>query len=226
MLIHTLGPPDSSGRRHPDPIQQTEFTLPCDMVIAALGQQVAEDIQGLALRPDGTFDCDPETGATALDGVFVGGDATGPDSVIAAIASGRKGAASIDIYLMGESAVLSYDPVPTEASRERALARARNVTRAPRLPLALRPAIERRRDFDLYTPVLSEEEAVAEASRCLSCGCGAGCGLCYRMCSNFAVAPAGADSFAVDEEKCAACGLCYHRCPNDNIEMVRLPGTV
>jgi Pyruvate/2-oxoacid:ferredoxin oxidoreductase delta subunit len=74
--------------------------------------------------------------------------------------------------------------------------------------------------------VLSEEEAVAEASRCINCGCGVGCGLCYHICPNFAVVPAGADSFAVDEQKCFACGLCYHRCPHDNIEMVRLPGTI
>lgn len=226
MLIHTLGAPDASGRRRPDPVEQTEFSLPCDMVIAALGQQVAEGVEGIALRPDGTSECDPETGATALEGVFAGGDAIGPDSVIAAIASGRRAAASIDRYLMGASAVLSYDPVLTEASRERALARARDVEREARVPLEMRPAAERKRDFGLYAPVLSEEEAVAEASRCLSCGCGAGCGLCVRICSNFAVSAASADSFAVDEEKCVACGMCYRRCPNENIEMVRLPGTI
>jgi len=226
MLIHTLGAPDASGRRHPDPVQQTDFTLPCDMVITALGQQVAEGLEGIALRPDGTLECDSETGATALEGVFAGGDAAGPDSVIAAIASGRKAAASIDMYLMGANAVLSYDPVLTEASRERALARAQNVEREVRVPLEMRPASERKRDFDPYAPVLSEEEAVAEANRCLNCGCGAGCGLCARICSNFAISAASPDSFAVDEEKCAACGLCYHRCPNENIEMVRLPGTI
>jgi NADPH-dependent glutamate synthase beta subunit-like oxidoreductase/dihydroorotate dehydrogenase len=227
MLIHTLGAPDASGRRRPDPVQQTEFTLPCDMVITALGQAVAEGVDGIALRPDGTLECDPETGATSAPGVFVGGDAAaGPDSVIAAAASGRKAAASIDMFLMGASAVLSYDPVLTEASKERALARAKSTERGARVPLEMRPAAERKGDFDPYAPVLSEEEAVAEASRCLSCGCGAGCGLCARICSNFAVNPASPDSFAIDEKKCVACGMCYRRCPNENIEMVQLPGTI
>ena len=40
MRIHTLGEPDASGRRRPDPVTETEFTLPCDMVINALGQVV------------------------------------------------------------------------------------------------------------------------------------------------------------------------------------------
>ncbi len=227
MLIHTLGAPDASGRRRPDPVEQTEFTLPCDMVITALGQTVAEGVQGIALRSDGTFECDAETGATAIPGVFVGGDAAaGADTVIAAVASGRKAAASIDMFLMGANAALSYDPVLTEASKERALARSKDVPRAPRVPLELRLAAHRKDDFDPYAPVLTEEAAVAEASRCLSCGCGAGCGLCARICSNFAIDPASPDSFAIDEKKCVACGMCYRRCPNENIEMVQLPGTI
>jgi NADPH-dependent glutamate synthase beta subunit-like oxidoreductase/dihydroorotate dehydrogenase/Pyruvate/2-oxoacid:ferredoxin oxidoreductase delta subunit len=227
MVIHTLAAPDASGRRRPDPVAESEFTLPCDMVINALGQVVAEAPDGLALARDGSLACDPVTGATAMQGVFAGGDAaTGADSVIAAVASGRRAAVSIDRFLSGENAFLSYDPVLTEVSRERVLARTREVERELRVPLAMRPAEDRKQDFEVYTPALSEEEAVREASRCLNCGCGAGCGLCARICSNFAVARETPDSFAVDEEKCVACGMCFRRCPNQNIEMVRLPGTI
>ena len=227
MVIHTLGAPDSSGRRRPDPVEQTDFTLPCDMIITALGQAVAEDVDGIALKRDGSLECDPETGATALRGVFAAGDAAaGPDTVIAAVSSGRKAAASIDMFLMGANAALSYDPILTEASRERALARAKTAERKPRVAVELRPAEQRKADFDLYAPVMTEEQAVEEASRCLSCGCGEGCGLCARICSNFAIATTGPDCLQVDEEKCVACGMCYRRCPNENIEMVRLPGTI
>jgi NADPH-dependent glutamate synthase beta subunit-like oxidoreductase/dihydroorotate dehydrogenase len=225
MRIHTLGKPDESGRRRPDPVEETEFTLRCDMVVNALGQQV-EGGEGIALTPEGTLACDPETGATAVAGVYVGGDAaTGPDTVIAAAASGRRAAASIDRYLSGGEPFLHYDPELTEVAKEQVLARQKGVGKQPRVPLALRPAQQRRGDFEPYTPALSEEDAVREASRCLGCGCGVGCGLCARICCSFAISREGEDRFRIDEEKCVACGMCFRRCPNQNIEMVQLEGT-
>ena len=65
-----------------------------------------------------------------------------------------------------------------------------------------------------------------EASRCLNCGCGVGCGLCFQICTHFAVNRDGLDRYQMDEEKCQACGMCFRRCPNQNIEMVRLEGLV
>jgi ferredoxin len=227
MIVQTLGEPDASGRRRPDAVSEAEFDLSCDMIINAVGQAVCGEIEGLAVAPDGTLACDRETGGTAMEGVFVGGDAAiGTDSVIAAVASGRRAAVSIDRFLSGENALLTYDPVLTEVSRDQVLARERGAQRELRVPASMRPAGERKRDFELYTSTMTDEEAVREAIRCLSCGCGAGCGLCARICSNFAVNGETADSFAVDEEKCVACGMCFRRCPSQNIEMVRLEGTI
>jgi len=227
MRIHTLGEPDASGRRRPDPVEETELTLHCDTIINALGQVVAGEVDRIAVTPAGTLACDSDSGATEIDGVFVGGDAaTGPDSVIAAVASGRRAAASIDRLLSGGNPYLDYAPALTEVSGEMVLARSRVTAKEPRVALQLRPAGERKRDFEPYVPTLSEEEAVREASRCLSCGCGVGCGLCARVCSNFAVSAEGEDAWSIDEEKCVACGMCFHMCPNQNIEMVRLEGTI
>ena len=227
MRLHTLGEPDDSGRRRPDPVTETEFTLPCDLVINALGQEVETEIEGIARERDGSLTCDPDTGATALDGVFVGGDAaTGADTVIAAIASGRKAAASIDRMLTNGKPFLQYDPILTEVSKDRVLARNTILRREGRVPLEMRPAAARKLDFDTYTPALTEEEAVQEASRCLNCGCGVGCGLCFQICTHFAVERDGLDRFQMDEDKCLACGMCFRRCPNQNIEMVRLEGLV
>lgn len=227
MRVHTLGDADASGRRQPDPVEQTEFTLPCDMVVNAVGQVVANPVDEIAVTARGALTCDPDTGVTELDGIFVCGDAaTGPDTVIAAVASGRRAAASIDMHLSGGEPFLSYAPVLTEVSRDNVLARSNGVQRAPRVRLELRPAAARRRDFQLYTRTMTEEEAVEEASRCLNCGCGVGCGLCARLCPNFAVEREGLDAFCIDQEKCVACGMCFHRCPNQNIEMVRLEGTI
>ena len=227
MRIHTLGPPDASGRRRPDPVAETDFTLSCDMVVNAIGQVVSDGEAGIAISAEGTLACNPETGATEVAGVFVGGDAaSGPATVIEAVASGRRAAASIDRYLSGPEPFLAYDPVLTEVDREKVLARSGSVRRQPRVHIEARPAQERRGDFAPYTATLTEAEAVAEASRCLSCGCGAGCGLCARICSNFAISADGVDAFSIDEDECAACGMCFRRCPNLNIEMVRLKGTV
>ena len=226
MRIHTLGEPDASGRRRPDPVEETQFALPCDTVISAVGQ-AAEELEGLAVRTDGSLACDPRTGATALEGVFVGGDAAlGPATVIAAVASGRRAAVAMDAYLTGGNGALSPRPELTEVSKAQVLARQKGLVKAPRVALELRAAEQRRLDLNPYTPALTEEQAVREASRCLACGCGVGCGLCARICSHFAVQQPGEDCYAISEDACQACGMCFRRCPNQNIEMVRLPGTI
>ena len=225
MRIHTLGEPDASGRRRPEAVAEADFTLPCDMVINAIGQRV-EGVEGIAINDDGALTCDPKTGATSVPGVFVAGDAaTGPDTIIAAVASGRRAAVSIDHMLSGEPA-LQYDPELVEVDKARVLARMPGLSLQSRALIELRPAAQRRLDFEPYTPALTEAQAVAEAKRCLSCGCGMGCGVCFRICSHFAVQRPGLDHFEIDKEKCVACGMCFRRCPNQNIEMVRLPGTI
>ena len=227
MRIHTLGEADASGRRRPDPVEETDFSLPCDMVINALGQVVEGEVEGIEVTGRGTLACEVETGATQVEGVFAGGDAaTGPDTVIAAVASGRRAAVSIDRYLSGGEPFLNYDPELTEVSREKVLARQSGLERKPRVSLELRPPAERRGDFKTYDRTMTEAEAVEEAGRCLSCGCGVGCGLCARICSNFAISAQGADAFCIDEEKCVACGMCFRLCPNQNIEMVQGEGTI
>jgi NADPH-dependent glutamate synthase beta subunit-like oxidoreductase/dihydroorotate dehydrogenase len=227
MRVHTLGEPDASGRRRPDPVTETDFALPCDMVINALGQVVAEDVEGVSLARDGHIAVDPATGATDLEGVFAGGDAaTGTDTVIAAVASGRRAAVSIDTALTDGNPYLQYAPTLTEVPKDNVLARTRILQREGRVPLELRAPASRKADFGTYTPALTEEQAVKEASRCLGCGCGVGCGLCYQICTHFAVERTGLDQYQMDEQKCLACGMCFRRCPNQNIEMVRLEGTV
>ena len=227
MRIHTLGEKDASGRRRPDPVTETEFTLPCDLVVNALGQEVGEQIEGIAIERDGSLACDGATGATALPAVFVGGDAaTGADTVIAAVASGRRAAVSIDRLLSNGEPFLQYDPELTEVEKDKVLLRNRILRREGRASLELRPAAERRLDFDTYTPALTEEEAVHEASRCLNCGCGVGCGLCFQICTHFAVHRDGVDAFQMEEKECQACGMCFRRCPNQNIEMVRTEGLI
>ena len=87
-------------------------------------------------------------------------------------------------------------------------------------------AEDRVRNFDAYTRVMTEAEAVKEASRCLNCGCGEGCQLCKTICTDFAPQIIDTDTMHICKEDCVACGMCYNRCPNGNIEMVNLGYTV
>jgi NAD-dependent dihydropyrimidine dehydrogenase PreA subunit len=67
---------------------------------------------------------------------------------------------------------------------------------------------------------MSLDEAVAEASRCLNCGCGEGCQICKTICCEFAPDIVAPDTLGIDPEACVACGMCYLRCPPGNIEMI------
>jgi glutamate synthase (NADPH/NADH) small chain len=99
-----LGEPDESGRRRPVPIPGSEFDLPVDTVVLALGYRVErlilETTDGLEANRNGTLIIDAETGATSRPGVFSGGDAVrGPDYVVDAVADAKVAAAAIDEYL-------------------------------------------------------------------------------------------------------------------------------
>lgn len=99
-----LGEPDSSGRRRPAPIAGSEFLLPADTVIYALGTVanpiIGQSTPGLATNEWGYLIVDPETQMTSLAGVFAGGDVvTGSATVILAMGAGRKAARGILGYL-------------------------------------------------------------------------------------------------------------------------------
>jgi len=99
-----LGEPDASGRRRPHPVKGSEFRMPFDLVIVALGTAanplLTQSTPGLALNERGYIIADPETGKTKKERVWAGGDiVTGAATVILAMGAGRKAARSIDEYL-------------------------------------------------------------------------------------------------------------------------------
>lgn len=98
-----LGEPDASGRRSPVEVPGSEFEIPCDVVIMALGTSpnplIAATTPGLEVTRRGCLEATDE-GATTREGVFAGGDAvTGAATVILAMGAGRKAAAAIDNYI-------------------------------------------------------------------------------------------------------------------------------
>ncbi len=223
LLNHVLGKTDSSGRRRPIEVPGTEFVLPVDYVIAAVSQRpVLPERMEMERTPSGMIPVDPHTGATRVPGVYAGGDCVrGPASVIAAIADGKRAAASIDRALAGAHAVLRPDAPKRMVDKDCVLLRTGHLPRAWRPERLVLPAERRRQSFKEYTRVLTEQEAVREARRCLTCGCGAGCEICVNICKVFAWRVNERGQVVLDEEKCLACGMCIWRCPNRNIDMMQ-----
>ncbi len=211
MLNYVLGKKDRSDRRKPVEVPGTEFTLGVDMVISAVSQGVSASAgQDLRFTRWNTIETEEETCATNIRGVYAGGDcARGPKNVITAIADGKRAAASIDAALAGKKAFLAYDAEKTMSDKEDVLLRAGD------RPRAWRPKLS------TPSPLLTKQQAVDEASRCLACGCGAGCEICKDICKMFAWSMDPQGRVLLDEDKCVGCGMCIHRCPNRNIEMVQ-----
>jgi glutamate synthase (NADPH) small chain len=107
-----LGEPDASGRRKPVPVQGSEYRIPIDAVICAIGNSpnplIAATTQGLEVGKHGNIVTDLETGKTSKEKVWAGGDvATGAATVIMAMGAGRKAARSIHEYLSSNSGAWS-----------------------------------------------------------------------------------------------------------------------
>ncbi len=99
-----LGEPDASGRRRPVEIVGSEYVIPVDMVIMALGTSpnplISSTTEGLEINKHKCIVADEEKGQTSKEGVFAGGDAvTGAATVILAMGAGKTAAKGIHEYL-------------------------------------------------------------------------------------------------------------------------------
>jgi heterodisulfide reductase subunit A-like polyferredoxin len=185
-----LGEPDSSGRRRPVPVPGSEFIIEAELVVPAIGQTpdsgfLAEH-GGIALSRWGTIEADEVTFATNVEGVFAGGDAqTGPWVAIGAVAAGREAAVSISRYLRGED--LRAGREPEESAQENFVPIPEDVEVRARAEMATLPAQERARGFAEVEQGLTEEQARAEAERCLNCMACCECLECVKACKAEAV---------------------------------------
>jgi len=102
-----LGEPDASGRRRPITKQGSEFIIDVDVVVVALGTTpnplIPSTTKGLEITKHGTVVADEQSGKTVKDRVWAGGDVvTGAATVISAMGAGKRAAASIHEFLMGQ----------------------------------------------------------------------------------------------------------------------------
>jgi len=185
-----LGEPDASGRRRPIPIEGSEFIIDADMIIPAIGQ--SSDLSFLGshhqfnLVRGRRFEVDPLTLETNIKGIFSGGDAvTGPNTVIEAMAAGRKAAISIDRYLQGEDMRINREEEGTQKSEIEADIEGVELEKRARIDVL--PLNKRKGNFKEVVLGFNEEEAIREAKRCLACGGCSECMQCVEACKAEAI---------------------------------------
>jgi formate dehydrogenase (NADP+) beta subunit len=172
-----LGAPDASGRRSPVPVEGSEFVIPCDMVIPAIGQRIdtacLQEEGGPAATRKGTVQADTDTLLTSAEGVFAGGDCvSGPATLIEAMAAGFRVSNSIDQYVRQGQVNLTEDERMSRVYRAMSKADEDTVERVGglyRKEVSMRAPEERIEDFEEVEFGLTPEDALLEADRCLRC---------------------------------------------------------
>jgi len=163
-----LGELDASGRRRPIPIKGSELSTDFDSIIVAIGQ-VTDIPDQFNLQTDrgNALQVDASTLATDRQGVYAGGDAaTGPASVIEAIAAGRKVAISIDKYLGGKGVI---DETFVAEERVAAQPWEESILEIPRQQMPVLDSTECVKSFNVVELGFTKEMAQREAERCLRC---------------------------------------------------------
>ncbi|MFH1861736.1 MAG: NAD(P)-binding protein [bacterium] len=220
-----LGEPDASGRRRPIKIEGSNFIIEADMVITAIGEQpdlrfLPSDVkaESWGVLVDGY-------GRTNLPDVFAGGDtATGEGTVTHAVGHGRQAAIAIDAYLQGK------EPPPCEEIERYLKDRSRHMVSweeinpnyfnlEERVESRDLPIPERVKNFEEVYSGLSEQEALAEAQRCFSCGTCPECDNCLIFCPDAAISRLPGGGYKINYDYCKGCGLCVSECPRSAISI-------
>ncbi len=198
---------DENKRFNPKFAEGTEFVMPCDTVILAIGQ--SSDVSflkpedGIETTRQGTLKINPETLMTTAPGIFAAGDiAFGPRLIINAVADGKKAAVEIHKFLRGAEwkPKSKYVQITVLDHHEMAA----HYDEYSRLAVPVLP-IDRRTGIAEVETGYTEAEARAEASRCLRCWVNT--------------------IFEGDEAngtECILCGGCVEVCPESCLSLVPL----
>jgi NADPH-dependent glutamate synthase beta subunit-like oxidoreductase len=210
-----LGEPDASGRRRPVPKEGSEFELEATAIVAAISQEPAFD--GFeSLRKDKEWIVVDEWGTTQQDGVYSGGDDVELGLVTIAVSQGRFAAEAIDARFRGKTLQKHQQP-PIIKSDKVKLSWYKEAVRNERPHL---PVDQRGMDTEIEQG-LTEQQALDEAKRCMSCGMCMDCETCWMYCTNnaFVKLPKG-EHYKIKLEVCNGCKKCAEECPCGYIEMV------
>jgi NADPH-dependent glutamate synthase beta subunit-like oxidoreductase len=213
-----LGEPDASGRRRPVPIPGSEFFVSASTIIAAISQE--PDFTGLkVLQGERSAIPVDERGETAMSGIFAGGDVLELGIVTTAIYHGRRAADTIHNRLRGITAE-SASSLPL-VTHERMLLDyypKQPRTQEEHIPVGER-FLDPTREVNLG---LTQEQAILEAKRCMSCGLCFYCDNCWKYCQEDAVIRPlkKSEPYCFKLDFCTGCKKCAEECPCSYIDMV------
>lgn len=215
---------DESG--FPQPTGELE-ELAADSLVLALGQDVdlslVADVPGIDVA-DGVVQVGGDM-MTGMPGVFAGGDMVPSErTVTVAVGHGKAAARNIDGWLRGQPFVHASRPAPATFDTL-------NTWYYTDAPKTVRPTLDSSRRTSSFAEVkqgLTEDNALFEARRCLSCGNCFNCDNCFGVCPDnavrkFPVGSAAGDNdrdYAFDLDYCKGCGICVAECPSGAIVMV------
>jgi NADPH-dependent glutamate synthase beta subunit-like oxidoreductase len=195
-------------------------TLEADTVILAVGQDPDSNflrrIPGLRFDND-VVKVDPLTLMTDVPGIFAGGDVVPSDrTVTIGVGHGKRAARMIDAWLYSRQPaprvkhpLVSFDKLHLWyfGDHDR--------------PMQPELSVAERTGFQEIVRGLEPDEAVYEATRCLSCGNCIECDGCLGSCPEDAVIKLGKGlRYRYNYEKCTGCAACYEQCPVHAIEMI------
>ena len=226
LQVMELGEPDASGRRSPVAVEGKFEILDVDSVISAIGQRCnLAGFEALTQTRKGTIEADEINGSTNIPGVYAVGDATnrGPSIAVRAVGEANDAAAAIDAYLKG---IELNTRTPYYAKRNVTEADFADRQKIARAEMSCKDPAYRRGNFDAVINGFTEEQARAEAKRCLECGCHdfEDCKL-VKHANLYAINPGrfeGSKRMTTSETqlvtiernagKCILCGLCVRVC--------------
>jgi NADPH-dependent glutamate synthase beta subunit-like oxidoreductase/Pyruvate/2-oxoacid:ferredoxin oxidoreductase delta subunit len=215
-----LGEPDDSGRRSPQPLENSEFNLAADTVIMAVSQvPVLDGLEALDHRGDWLVADQPG------GNVLAGGDALGLGIAGNAIVQGRRAAEMLHQRLSGQEDELSATAVRPEIGPDAVLFESKQASPAARKPEM--PAHDRVMGMEEVAGSIPEDAFLAEAQRCFSCGSCFGCEQCFMYCTKSCFTrleePRPGMYFALNLDECQECGKCIEVCPCGFLEVDACP---
>jgi len=198
---------DENKRFNPKFEPGTEFVVPCDTVILAIGQSsdlsFLKPNDGIETTRQGTLKINPDTLMTTAPGIFAAGDiAFGPRLIINAVADGKKAAVEIDRFLRGPEWKPKDKYVQITVLNHHEMAA--NYDQYSRLAVPVL-SVERRTGVAEVETGYTEEQARSEASRCLQCW----------INTIF-------DGNEANGTECILCGGCVDVCPENCLSLVPL----
>lgn len=236
-IENKLGEPDASGRREPIPIRGSEFVVPLDVIIPAVGQDPDKSLlpEGMTIRPEAL--------RTSNEKVFIGGDfISGTRNVIEVIAEGHQAANAIHEYLFGKG-------LPLYQSEEKTSEASPWLTQTPETIHRQKTPKRNGKSFEEVERAFSRPAAETEAARCLQCSylpvideetciyCERCIECCPQVCRELVVTSSltgtsgewftrggwhssGDAKIVSNIEQCIQCGICAQVCPTESIRFV------